>query len=189
MSLLVALDPSIRSCGLALFWEGQLVHASAVKIPTRRGEIVEDSMLAARALNMARAVEGQVHRHMSVFVTSLSVVTEWPQVYRPTRAKGDPNDLAAMAAVGTAVAALLKTTDLTCYTPQTWAGQVPKTDERGKLLPIEKSPRAHRVRSRLSGAELVVWEGLRSSDHDAVDSIGIGCHHLGRRRPAAHPAQ
>ena len=175
--ILVALDPSIRSCGLAMFEDGTLIHAESVKM-------IAGSDVAARALAMARQVSYHVETHESgawlANRRNAHVVTEWPQTYRAQHAKGDPNDLHAIAAVGTAVAALLGAAELVSYTPREWAGQVPKTTKGD----CRQSPRARQIRSRLLAAEIPVWEALRSSDHDAIDAIGIGCHHLSRPRLA-----
>lgn len=173
--ILVALDPSIRSCGVAVFRDEVLVHASAVK------RAAGDDCIAGRSLDMARAVVERVLPFVGV--NPPAVALEWPQIYRAQRALGDPNDLPPIAAVGTAVAAMLGATVVHSYTPREWAGQVPKATKGD----CKASPRALRIRSRLAGPELAVWEALRTSDHDAVDAIGIGCHHLGRRQPATRP--
>lgn len=167
--ILVALDPSIRSCGLAVFVNGTLIHAEAVKSSVTGND-------AARALAMARRVAHRAREAAPKDWWTLHVVTEWQQVYRSQRAKGDPNSLAFMSAVGTAVSALLNANEVFSYTPAEWAGQVPKVTKGD----CRQSPRARQIRSRLLAAEVPVWEALRSSDHDAIDAIGIGCHHLNR---------
>ncbi len=176
--ILVAIDPSLRSTGLAIFQEGSLIHAESVKVRTRPGGGAQD--IAARAFAMA----GEVARHVRAAapVDPLQIVVEWPQIYRGPKAQGDPNDLPALAAVGVAIAALVGAQGVQSYTPREWAGQVPKATKGD----CRDSPRARRIRSRLSAPELEVWSGLRPSDHDAIDAIGIGCHALGRvRSPAA----
>ena len=173
--ILVALDPSVKSCGLAVFVNGTLIHAESVKSAVPGGDAARALAMARRVVNRAREVAPRDH-------WSWNVVTEWQQVYRAQRSKGDPNALAFMSAVGTAAAALLQAAEVFSYCPAEWAGQVPKADKKGKILPKERSPRARQIRSRLLAAEVPVWEALRSSDHDAIDAIGIGCHHLNRPR-------
>lgn len=171
MNVLVAVDPSILSCGVAVFVDGELLGAESVKAFAR-----PDDNLAARSLAMARQVWHRVRE--AIPTQPVRVATEWPQVYRAQRAAGDPNALPTMAAVGTAVAALLQATEVLCCTPAEWAGQVPKATKGD----CKDSPRARRIRSRLlaSTAEIAAWEALRRSDHDAIDAIGIGLHFLGR---------
>jgi hypothetical protein len=161
--ILVAVDPALRSSGLAIFRDGVLVHASRVKSPS-------PDDVAVCALTMAQSIANFVPRD-----SRIHVAIEWPQIYRGPRAQGDPNDLPALAAVGVSVAALLGAS-VQSFTPRDWAGQVPKATKGN----CKESPRAKRIRSRLSGPELAVWEALRSGDHDAVDAIGIGLHALGR---------
>jgi hypothetical protein len=173
--ILVAVDPALRCSGLALFNDGVLVYAASVKSPSGPG-----ADIGARALAMASVLAERVQLlHPR---TSYQVAIEWPQVYRGPHAKGDPNDLPALAAVGAAVAALVRASSLRSFTPRDWAGQIPKAT-RGDC---KASPRARRIRSRLSDLEASVWDALNPSDHDAVDAIGIGCHALGRGlvRPA-----
>lgn len=180
--ILVAVDPSVRSTGLAIFLDGRLTYATSV----RRASSGEGP--AERSLAMARLVADRVLYERNLAYSPpydsappIHVVTEWPQIYRAQRAIGDPNDLPAIAAVGTAVAALLDAEEVRSYTPREWAGQVPKVTSGN----CKASPRARRIRSRLSGDEVSVWEGLRTGDHDAVDAIGIGCHALGRSSATA----
>jgi hypothetical protein len=174
--LLVSVDPSLRSSGLAIFEGGVLVHAVSVK-----SKAATSADVAQRAVTMARLIVDAARPFVSPLVNEdrePSVVLEWPQIYRAARAMGDPNDLPGLAAVGAAVVALLNAHAVCIYTPREWAGQVPKATKGD----CRESPRSRRIRSRLSGLEVRVWEGLKSSDHDAIDAIGIGLHHLGRRQ-------
>lgn len=184
--ILVALDPSLTSTGLAVFFDVTLVHASSVQSPSGPG-----ADLAARVLAMAAEVKVRVRSLYQDEGEPVQVATERQQVYRGPRAKGDPNDLAAILAVGTATAALLRAWSVSSYTPADWAGQLPKA-EKGDC---KASPRALRLRSRLAGLEVAVWDGIRRSDHDAIDAVGIGLHVLGRGiragtkgRPSSRPA-
>ena len=178
--ILVAIDPSLRSSGLAIFQEGVLVYAGAVK-SRAEGDI------ALRALTMAAEICQRVRR---VFPDDAAqVVVEWPQIYRSPKAKGDPNDLPTVAAVGVAAAALLRAAALTSYQPCEWLNLGRRTTRPASLPKFtsgdcKASPRAIRIRSRLLGPEVAVWEAIRSSDHDAIDAVGIGCHALGRRQAA-----
>lgn len=173
--MLVAVDPSIVSCGLAIFDDqDELVEAYRVK-----STLKATANIGARVWDMAFIVGSHVPESEYGFV---DVVTEWPQIYRAQHAKGDPNDLPGVAAVGLAVAAYLRARSCFAYTPKEWAGNVPKAT-RGDC---KASPRAHRIAKRLSESELKVWNALKKSDHDAIDAIGIGLYHLGRFSAQRH---
>lgn len=165
---LLSIDPSIRSAGVALFVAGRLVWARRVRSPSKPSEDV-----ASRCLTMARAIADHVRDPPD------ELVTEWPKVYRGQKSKGDPADLFGLAGVGIGVAALLRPARVFSYTAGEWSRGIDK-ETKGDC---RESPRARRIRSRLEGAEVTVWQTLRPSDHDAIDSIGLGLAHLGRLEP------
>lgn len=173
--MLLALDPSISACGVALFDHGVLVAASAVRLKTT-GDILGRTLRISEAIlswcleNRARIDE---------------IAVEWPQVYAATKSKGDPNGIVPLAAVCASAATYIQTCevtrpltcDLECYSylPKEWAGAVPKsTTVKG----AKESPRAIKVIGRLTPAEIPVWKLVKY--HDTIDAIGIGLHHLGR---------
>lgn len=166
MSALLAVDPSIRSAGVALFLEGRLWQAATIK---RSGT---DDDLVERCRAMARRVFEWADGSR---VDELAL--EWPQIYRATRSKGDPNDLPALAGVCAAVAALYTLVPVRSYTPAEWAGQLPKSTLKRDTL---TSPRTLRIASRLTPKECAI---LKGAGHDAIDAVGIGLHHLGRLAP------
>jgi hypothetical protein len=101
---------------------------------------------------------------------------EWPRVYatriRAGQSSGDPNDLLGLAAVDTAIVALLDAPS-TSYCPSEWKGTV------------EKSVMGARIIGRLSANEaaLVMSITPASKRHNAVDAVGVGLFHLGRLAP------
>lgn len=103
------------------------------------------------------------------------LVVEWQQVYRASRAKGDPNDLLGMGFVSGAVAGLLQPAELVGYLPAEWCRLKKSTKHREAFT----SPRGLRIMSRLSPAE----KALVPRFHDSVDAVGLGLHHLGRLAP------
>lgn len=166
MSLL-AIDPSIRSSGVALFEGGCLRASNVIKLSTR-GDA------GARCMRMANEILIWTASHELECPRTL--VLEWPQIYRSVKSKGDPNDLIGLAGVSMAVAGLLhyslmsndeKVLEIKTFKPSEWIGQTPK------------SARVERLRGRFSEKELHIFNSTRSS-HDAVDAMGIGMFSLGR---------
>lgn len=193
MSLL-ALDPGLVHPALALFRERRLVAAGRVRVPrayspsnladvgerarrvallclawaTSRGvsvaalDVARDAMLEGRHGEATRIMIGEG-------LTQL--VYEWPQVYRATRSKGDPNDLLGLVGVGAALSGMLGVPAQT-FTPAQWIGGLPKSTTGDPLA----SPRGARVWSRLDADERAAVE----VSHDAIDAVGLGLHALGR---------
>jgi hypothetical protein len=177
MSLLIALDPSVNSSGVAAFFDGKLIFAETIKVNVRGGDRADAAYFMSHKIcdRLERWYQGYP------FVSTLQdpeFVYEWPQIYRAGKGKGDPNDLPALAAIGLGVAGLLRCGVVKSYTPKEWAGQLPKAT-RTKAL-AENSPRAVRIKSRLKTAELSLWP---KGEHDAIDAIGLGLFHLGRLSP------
>lgn len=100
------------------------------------------------------------------------LVTEWPQVYRAGKSKGDPNDLVPMAGVAGCLAGHLGV-PVQSYLPAEWlGGTCPKWEDGDPWA----SPRGQRVWEALTAAERVCVV----ASHDAVDAVGIGLKYLGR---------
>lgn len=162
--MLLAIDPSVRSPGVALFdtRTNLLVLAARVKVPKSPFPM----MAAARAIHFwlnARTV--------------FQLVFEMPQIYRASKSKGDPNDLISLAGVAMAVAGLcdLSPSEISAPTPAEWIGNIPKFTTGD----VKSSPRAQRILSRLSPDELQAVP----NQHDAIDAVGLGLHRLGRLEP------
>jgi hypothetical protein len=173
--LTVACDPSVNSAGLALFDGDGLFYAARV-----RGVLDASHDLGARWASMSLLIWDAVRSRVPQHVASVSVAYERPQTYRPTKSKGDANDLHGLAAIGNGLAVLARWSwsahdvrvEVTSYTPQEWTGCTSK-DTRG---PAWENPRAERIRVRLSPDELA----LVPAQHDVIDAVGIGLHALGR---------
>lgn len=174
---LLAIDPSIRRAGVALFREGVLVAVTTVKIAG------SEAPMGQRCLNMGHEIVEWV---AGLDARPRVIAVEWPQIYRATKSPGDPNDLVGLAGVAMAVAGVLSIAlaarherlDVLSYTPAEWTGQLPKST---KSDGVKFSPRAKRIASHLTDDELQVWDTTRS--HDAIDAVGIGLHALGRLEP------
>lgn len=175
----IALDPAIRSAGIALYRAGQLVAASAVKLPADT-----DADMGARCLEMAESLARWVIRHDA---TPRALVFEWPQVYTVAKSKGSPNDLIPLAGVGMALAGILGlgvaarnvTLEVITFRAGEWAPAAGKKST--KVSEFETSMRTKRVMRRLSPGEREAIAGIKS--HDALDAVGIGLHALDRLEP------
>lgn len=162
--MLLAVDPGIRGCGLALFDDARLRLAAYLKNGARSKNIVRD----------AESMGRDVWRWAPSAVTEL--VVEWPQIYatriRSGESKGDPNDLLGLAAVDAAIAAHMWETPVGRYLPREWKGQ------------LTKEACHHRILSRLDDGERQVLaqacEEAGSLAHNVMDAVGIGLHHIGR---------
>jgi hypothetical protein len=160
---LLALDPGLRGCGVAVFENGVLSGAAYL---ANRHTCLDDACSAAA---MARTVALWA-------AGATSIVAEWPRVYagriRAGTSKANPNDLLALAGVVSGVAAVL---DLGVVTvaPSEWKGQ------------MKKEVCKERVLAKLSLGELAAFErgtaGQPASKlHNAWDAVGIGLHRLDR---------
>lgn len=169
MTRLLAIDPGIRGCGVAVFEDGVLSDAAYLKNPnTSGGHTLEASTMAKEVVLWAK---------LGGTVEDLAV--EWPQIYataiRMGKSKADPNDLLPLTCVLGGVATCLQPAKAVSYKPREWKGNLP--DE----------PTRTRTKSRLSGSELGVAEAsarrIGALCHNMWDAVGIGLHHLGRFKP------
>jgi hypothetical protein len=161
----IAIDPSLTKPGLAVFQDRLLITAIRVHIPKGHPEDP-----GARAMYVAREIFA-----MSYPAVPNRLVYEWPQIYRAARSKGDPNDLIALAAIGSAFAGLWskdRLLEIQAPTPAQWIGQLPKSETGDPW----DSPRGARIKSRLDPIELARVQ----AKHDAVDAVGLGLWSLGR---------
>lgn len=156
----VALDPGIEGCGVAVFSEGVLFAAAYV-----RNDTAKSAPLVLRQVNMAAAAMRWLFSLQGPHTNY--VVVEMPRVY--PRSKGDPNDLIAIAGVAAAFArSFVGGAGPHMYYPAEWKGQVPK-DIMGR-----------RIKAKLSAEELGRIESIGAKDHNTIDAIGIGLKFLGR---------
>ena len=91
---LLAVDPSIRSTGVALFRSGDLISADVIKASDAKASTADIGM---RTLRMAQEVVAWVG---GCDAAPGTLVGEYPQIYTTDKSKGDPNDLLALAGVG-----------------------------------------------------------------------------------------
>jgi hypothetical protein len=168
MSTLLSLDPGLNDPAIALFKEGVLVYASRVKVEK-----------AWTKLNMAERCRQVAYRIAEVGTKQgfniTEMCTEYPQVYKLGKSKGNPNQLLPMVGILVGVASLLDV-NVTSYLPAEWlSGQCPKAEEGNAW----DSPRGRRIKEALSIKEI----GSIILSHDALDATGVGLFHLGRFKP------
>ena len=166
--MLLALDPSSNRCGVAIFLDGVLIVADVVTVPKND----KHKCPMRQAVDMSARVALWCADYK---ITSL--VVEWPKIRSATKAKGDPNHNVPLAGVcvGAALALGLSVEACHAYLPKEWTASVPKNET---VKGAKKSPRAIRIKSRLHGTELKIWQGVKY--HDTIDAIGIGLKYLGR---------
>jgi len=161
MRPLVALDPGIRGCGIALFRDGMVTRAAYVANPIEKGCDV------AAVTEMAAAAARWVCNGPLVVPVPVNAVIEVPRVYPLARQKGDQNDLIAIAGVAFAFAS--HCLGVAQYYPRDWKGTLDADDM------------TERIKSRLSVAELnCITKARASLMHNVYDAIGIGLKKVGR---------
>lgn len=162
MSLLIAIDPGLKACGVACFDESNMLH-DAYLVRT----ICESKDLEKAVANMLIALEG---------IGEGRLVIELPQVYRGfSKAKGDPNDLIKLAVLVGAIVGSKEWSSVRLVHPSVWKGQV------------DKKVTQARCREILSIEELA--KVLDSKKHDVWDAIGLGLWSLDRKVSQAAAAK
>jgi hypothetical protein len=159
---LIAVDPGVRGCGVAVFSEGVLERALYLRPAPGDPKTTRD-----RAALMARAVGEWVR---FVVEGRKTVVCELPVAYPPRgRAKKnvDPNDLIALAVVVGAAAGSAASSKL--VTPREWKGTV------------DADAFTERIKSRILPDESP-WFYLPAPylHHNVYDAYGLGLWYLGR---------
>lgn len=143
---LLAIDPGKRKLGWAFFADRRLVRCGLSRID---GVDAFGRLAILHSLALPCAETG---------------IVELMSVYPGDRAKGDPNDLIAVATVGAELAG--RKCDFVRYvSPRDWKGQVPKEIHHERIL------------SRLDEDEKVLVVG---QNHDTKDAVGLGLYALGR---------
>jgi hypothetical protein len=169
--VLLSVDPSVRSAGVALFRGGVLAACGTV-----RAEARENESPAARCLRVAGLVADWA---AEAGPRPRSLAVEWPG----KSWRGDARDLHGLCGVVGALSGMLavaaaasgEVLPVASYEPGEWSGGTPKA----KTGSPRKSVRAGRIEARLSTEERAIWDA-HACTHDAVDAVGIGLFSLGR---------
>jgi hypothetical protein len=161
MSTLLALDPGIRGCGVALFRDYTLTAAAYLKNPVTKGDEPE------AVLAMANEVVQWDLKH-----GALDLIFEHPRIYTVSKSKGDNNDLLPLVGVDYAVAVHFGRGFVRRVYPQEWKGTMPKDVCHARVI------------SRLTESERKVLDSALtvagSKGHNVVDACGIGLFGVGR---------
>lgn len=170
-AILVAVDPGLRGCGVAVFRETDLIWAGYAVGATDTNVRRADAWRAmVRGVQAALAGVGGL---LDEQLRPQHLAIELPQVYRDSHQRGakrgtDPNDLIELGAVVGGVEELLGCAT-TVYLPREWKGQAPKEIVHD------------RARARLSAAETAAVKLPRASlAHNVWDAVALGLRHLGR---------
>ncbi len=195
---LLAFDPGLNHPAAALFRHGRLIAASRVKVEKtwRLLPVAERCRLIARAVHhwacehgldmtaMAKAYRIELEGHHSEAKALrqehgiVALIVEWPQIYRTSRSKGDPNDLLPLVGVAMCLVGRLDI-EVQHYKPAEWIGQCKKAETGDPL----DSPRGRLIWGHLDAAERTAVD----VSHDALDAAGLGLAALGRLRLRVYP--
>lgn len=170
MKQIVAVDPGLNACGVAIFSENaRLEIAELVRnerdasadLPTRW----EGAALAVGAF-IARASRQYPH-------TDRTIVVEMPKVYPAAQQKGDQNDLMNLVGVVASIVNLGMSERRRLLYPRDWKGT------------IDADVMIRRVAARLTTTEAarVVLHSAKGLQHNVWDAVGIGLHVVGRLEP------
>lgn len=154
MSYLIAVDPGLHACGVAIFTDSVLQDASYIQSDSKYTAL---NMIAQSMVYSVLAKTGRMYGNM---------VIELPQVYPVS--KGDPNDLISLAVVIGALVEGFGGHYTQLVKPREWGGQTPKKTKNQRVL------------KALRESEKAKIVSVGAKDHNTLDAIGIGLWKLGR---------
>lgn len=173
-SFCVAIDPGNRSCGVALFQNGELIFADFAE--AKHAEVEADQFF-----HTSDAVWKSLRRGLSEnnldekSLNACDLVFEYPQQYMVSPAPRE--SVQRLVGVIGAISSRFQAETgglsirVSSYKPSQWKGQVPK-DIMGE-----------RIKQRLNDKEQSKIPSLsRTKVHNVLDSIGVGLFHLKRLR-------
>lgn len=121
--LLVTVDPGLRACGVAVFRDGVLTSAFAVRGPAD-----------VRGPRLWRSLGGDVCHRLSkvaLFAQQGHLLVETMQVHTTATSKGDPDDLLELQGVASAVVSKVPNWwSVEGVLTRDWNGQVPSAVRR-----------------------------------------------------------
>ena len=165
MTMVVSIDPGLRACGVAIFWDGVLVRAAYVKNPEKKARGPEAWKAMAQAVYEWMSDTNKPGWTKRPHV----LVLEVPQVYRAGQQKGDPDDLIQLAGVDGCVVGLIGPDVVRAYLPREWKGQVPKEIHNARVM-----------RELTEEEKAAIEPCAPSLLHNVIDGIGIGLYFLKR---------
>ena len=151
----LAIDPSIKHTGVALFRGDELQWARTLTSPD--GPRIAKEI---RWKTMADLVKGALGPAIPG-----DLVIEFPEIYK--RGKARPNDIMLLAGLAGYLAGAIESSKIITYLPKQWKRQVPPE------ICIR------RIKAKLTPAELTIITEPESCDN-SWDAIGIGLFRLRR---------
>lgn len=157
---IIALDPGLRGCGVAL---GDSAGNLERAVYVRSADAVSGRGGAVAAMGWALAAELQEGRFAGQCWQVACV--EWPMQYEGSAHYVDRADISAISAVAGAAATVLSSRRLEALitpTPQEWKGNVPKDVHNARILGKLKP-----------GEERLIECPVASLRHNVVDAVGL----------------
>lgn len=171
MTSLLAVDPGIDRCGVALFLDGVLVRADHVGQPLSSKDAGGTPDVLDRVVSIAGHLHGWLEDHYEEHGPLDLLIVEWPQIYTPGKSKAPGKDIVLLGAAAASVAVRIFAKERRSVRPDEWKGQAPKAVIQGRVV------------ARLSDAERKTIAELPDSRlHNTIDAIGLGMWHLDRFR-------
>lgn len=174
MRWMIAVDPGLRACGVAIFdaqrqGEPKLLRAAYVKGPHFG---VEGLCMPENLPPMWDGMRTAVNEWIGKRPLDTHLVVEMPRIYPAARQTGNQNDLVNLAGTVAAVSTLLVETRTLVY-PRDWKGT------------LDPDSMIERIQKRLSPEETARVElpSAASLHHNVWDAVGIGLHAVGRLEP------
>jgi len=184
--VILAIDPGVRGCGVAVFGDDALLlRAAYVKNPVAAGNHAEACVAMGLAV-VAWANQILTKSTKTAKTARHTLVLEWPRVLVASRQKAekrsvDPNDLLALVGVDCAIAmAYHEVMNLVSLYPDTWKSQVPKEVMcRRVWTRLSEEERARVERTPRGGG--LTFDGYEGGiQHDVLDGCGLGLFVLDR---------
>lgn len=167
------MDPGLRHCGVAIFYQKTLIWAALIVNPigkSVRDEAAWEAMAKAIVSALQKVIVGPLYISQFAY--------ENPQDYKGQgfKAQVKPDDIRQLRGVNsTTLKALreafgVKAAQTTWYHPLVWKRTV------------KKEVMTNRIIGRLSPEELAsVVQCAPSLMHNTYDGVGVGLHHVGRK--------
>jgi hypothetical protein len=153
--VLVAIDPGLRGCGVAVFVAGVLLTAFYVDGIEKR----------ARGPKVWRKLAMQVLAALPAMRIHVLLI-EIPQTYADHKSRAD--DLHQLTGVAGAIASAVASDEVWGVFPRTWTGRIAKTERHSELL------------ATMSPEELakIIAPQFKTYTHNIFDAVGIGRWYL-----------
>jgi hypothetical protein len=162
MSSLLAVDPGIDRCGLAVFESGKLVWAG------HEGQVQKSSVdPLTRAVDTARAVRLALRMNDFELENFDEVVLEWPQIRMPGKSTTPGADILLLAAVDGAIASMTQGR-LRAVHPSDWKGQM-----KNEVVVARVSGRLATDPRELAALDDAYKRVAASLRHNVTDACGI----------------